>query len=278
MSVAFDPAPPRPGEAPALPPLLTGVRVDAAVDPMTKAIAAAASGVDAGTLFWADREDRLDAAIVFAPETPLRQALPIFYAAAVGLGDALGALAPPEVAVTWVWPDRVRVNGADAGALRLAAATDDAKAEPDWLVVAVTLQIDSLDQVHGCEPGRRPDVTSLRDEGCAELSRTRLLESWSRHLLVWTNRLLDDGFRPVHDAWRIRAERLGEPVTLSHQGRLRRGAFLGLDEDGAMLLRDAEGTEALSLSGALAAPRSWPPAAPIDPAPGPSGAPTGEAR
>lgn len=263
MSVAFDPAPAEPGAAPVFPPLLSGVAVAAGADPMAKAIGAAASGVDAGAVFWSEREDRLDAAVVFAPETPLRTALAMVIAAEVALGDALGALAPPEVGVTWVWPDRARVNGADAGVFRAAASTRDLDAVPNWLAVAATVQIASLfdDGVTGIEPGRRPDLTSLYDEGCATISRTRLLESWSRHLLHWVHRWEADGLRPLHDAWRGRAEGIGATGRFQIGGRAEEGVFVGLDEDGALLLRDASGAAtALALAEMLDAPRTWPPA------------------
>lgn len=272
MSVAFDPAPPLPGEEPVFPPLLSGERIPGDRDPLAKAIGAAAAGVDAGTVFWADREDRLDAAIVFAPEAPLRQALAMVYAVEIGLGDALGALAPPEVAVTWIWPDRVRVNGADAGILRVEASTRDPEAVPDWLAVAVTLQIEGLAEVHGAEPGTRPDLTSLREEGCAEISRTRLLESWSRHMLLWVHRWLSDGFRPLHDGWLPRADGVGESVRLGLGDGPREGVFLGLDEEGALLLRGGSGTEALSIAALLDAPRLWPPKDMFEPAAAPEGA------
>lgn len=254
MSVAFDPAPRPDGAEPSFPPLMTGVRLAAGVDPLAKAVAAAdgPDGVAGGTVFWADREDRLEAALALAPETALNAAMAMLFAAANGLGDALGALAPPEVAVTWEWPDLVKVNGAECGAFRVDAATRDPSATPNWLVVAVSVHVAAS---AAAEPGVDPTVTALAEEGCAEIGRTRLLESWSRHTLVWINRWLEDGFRPIHDAWVARVERRGEPVAFTFGGQTRRGVFLGLDEAGGMLLKTESGTESLPLTGLLGHPR-----------------------
>lgn len=256
MSIAYDPAPSAPDAEPVFPPLLRGEAAPPGADPLARATARAASGVEAGTIVWSPRLDVLDVAAVLAPETSLKKAQAMHYAMALGLGDALGALAPPEVAVMWRWPDGVLINGARAGALRMEASGRTPDAEPDWLVTAVTLQIAPF----GEDPGRRPDVTSLWDEGCADLTRLRLLESWSRHFLSWIHRWDEDGFRPLHDAWRGRAEGLGETMRVAHAGREREGVFVGLDEEGDLLLRDDATTHALPLLAMMDHPAAWPPA------------------
>lgn len=256
MSIAYDPAPTPDGAEPSFPPLLTGVRLPHGVDPLTKAAAAASSaeGVDAGTVFWSARADALDAAIVLAPEAPLGDAMAMVLAAANGLGDALGALTPPEVSVTWEWPDRLKVNGADCGAFRIEAAARDAEATPAWLAIGVTVQIQSSSRE---EPGADPTKTALVEEGCADLTRTRLLESWSRHTLVWINRWLDDGFRPLHDAWVGRVERRGETIGSDYGDGAAEGVFLGLDERGGMILKTTTETVVRPLTEMLDKPRRW---------------------
>ena len=67
----------------------------------------------------------------------------------------------------------------------------------------------------GQQPGDDPDRTVLIEEGCSEVEPVRLLESWSRHLLVWMNTLLEDGMTKVHADWRSRAFNLGEDVTVT---------------------------------------------------------------
>ena len=115
-------------------------------------------------------------AIVLAPEEPLRTALRVSFAATLGVNDAVGALAPPEVALHLVWPDRIKVNGALCGYMTAHADTDDPDAEPDWLILgldlAVTPQFSS--------PGDAPDKTTLHDEGCGDIAAPDLIEAWAR--------------------------------------------------------------------------------------------------
>ena len=228
-------------ETPSFPPLLRGEETMPGMDPFAKAVASAALGTDPGLVCWARDEAALRAALVLAPEAPLEQAIGVVFAVALGLGDALGALAPPEVAVHYVWPDGIKVNGADCGRLRAAASTTDPKLEPDWLVVGVDIPyLPPSDD----DPGRRPDQTCLAEEGCIDVTPPRLLESWARHTLVWIHRFMDDGFQGLHGAWRERAWEMGEELP---EG----GIFMGIDEMGGMLVKTARTTELRPLTAML---------------------------
>lgn len=259
MSIVDDPV--APDAVPALPPLLTGRETPSGVDPFARAIAAAAAGEEAGALYWSPDEDVLRMAVVFAPEIALGDAASMLFVAAVALNDSLGALGPPEMGVQHVWPDGVKVNGGWCGALRLASDAASAEETPDWMVVGVSL---SREMPADIDPGEAPDMTALAEEGCGGLSRVRLIESWSRHLLTWVHRWETDGPRPIFDAWLNRAEGRGAEVAFRHQDALRRGSFLGLSERGDMMLKTPEGTVTLPLLAILDAPRAWPPSLPRD--------------
>ncbi len=220
-------------EAPTFPPLLRGEETPRGQDPFAKAVAQAALGTKPGLVAWTRDEAAMRAALVLAPEAPLERAMTATFAVALGLGDALGSIGPPEVAVHYVWPATIKVNGGDCGALRAAASTTDPAAEPDWLVVGV--HVDYLLPT-GDDPGRTPEQTCLVEEGCIDVTPPLLLESWSRHTLSWINRWLDEGFRPLHDHWRARAWNMGEPLADG-------GLFVGLDDTGGMLVRTAKTTE-----------------------------------
>jgi len=225
---------------PVFPPLLKGERVPMHVDPFVKAMTQAIAGIDSGTIFWSENIETLKAALVLAPETKLADALQTLYVAQIGLAEALGALAPPEVPVQFVWPDRIKINGAFCGRFRMAAESIDPESEPNWLILGFELPF--VMQTSG-DPGEHPDETALYEEGCVEVSPTALLESWSRHTLVWLNRYLADGFAPIHEAWRGRCIGLGDHVTYP-----RDGVFAGIDDQGNQLLRDGPMTTVVRLS------------------------------
>ncbi len=236
-----------PDRAPQLPPLFEPVAVDGAIDPFDKAVSLASLGCDGGTLVHGIMLDMFRAAVVFAPEVELEEAMAVFCACGIGFSNALGALAPPEVAVHLEWNGAVRVNGASCGRLRAGASTSDPAEQPDWLVVGIEIPL-----ILGADsPGLTPDRTALFLEGCGDVDPVRLLEAWARHTLVWINRWSEDGNEPLHAEWRSMAHGLGEEVMVTISGKERRGTFLGVDERFGMLLREDETTRLLPLSALL---------------------------
>ena len=217
------------------PPLLTGVAVPG--DP-TEAAIEAADAADPGTVFYGLDPDVMRAAILLAPEEPLSQAIRVSFAVALGLNDAIGALAPPEVAVHLAWPDRILVNGASAGGLRACANTADPDAEPDWLILALSLDLAPRDT-----PGETPDQTSLADEGCADVTSQDLIEAWGRHMMNWLHIYLTDGFEPLHREWRSKAHAFGETTTYPQKGQI-----IGIDENGGLILKTETATICLPLT------------------------------
>ena len=51
------------------------------------------------------------------------------------------------------------------------------------------------------------------------------------------NRFLDEGLLPIHNAWHEKCEDVGKKITYPKQGE-----FIGLDENGNMLLKNSNNT------------------------------------
>ncbi len=224
---------------PVFPPLLQGTPVQGGEDPFDRLQAMAVLGCDAGIVAHSIQADRIRVAIVFAPEVELKNALAMLPLCEVGFQNALGALAPPEVAVHLSWDGLISVNGATCGRFKVAASTDDPNQVPDWLIVGWELALLQT----GDAPGENPDITALYDEGCADVSPITLLESWSRHMLTWLNRWEEDGNAPLHNEWMGLLQNVGEAI--AQDGRS--GVFVGTDENFGMLLRDEKETHLIPL-------------------------------
>jgi biotin-(acetyl-CoA carboxylase) ligase len=166
----------------------------------------------------------------------------VAYVTMVAVGDALGALIPPAIPVGFGWPDRIVLNGAPIGGIRLLAArTGDADGVPDWMVAGVTLAFKALPG--GGEPGRVAHRTTLDMEGCGDMTVTAFLESFARHFLYWMNRWQEDGFTRVKLAWLERAAGYGA----KNQGMETAGPWtarrlVAMDEDGGVRF-DENGAE-----------------------------------
>lgn len=214
--------------------------VQGAIDPLEKAQAEALRGCDAGLVVYNLAADMLRAAIVFAPEMPLKDATTMLPLCGVGFQNALGALAPPEVAVHLEWAGGIRINGASCGGLHVAASDDDPETVPQWLVVGLTLPILPISE----DTGLTPDQTALYAEGCADVDPAALLEAWVKHSLVGINTWDSAGPQSLHAEWRGLAHGIGEPVKIAGL----QGSFLGVDERFGMLIRNNETTHLVPLT------------------------------
>lgn len=230
-------------EALHFPPLMSGEAVGP--DVLQDAQMRAVKGVEAGRICYNLGTNRISAAIILTPEVPLREAMGMLPLCAVGFQNALGALAPPEVAVHLEWAGAIRVNGARCGHFEVAAATTEPDVQPDWLVVGFVLPL----WPESDRPGDTPDETALYAEGCADVSAPRLVESWARHTMAWIARWEDEGVAPVHAEWRGLAHGMGEDITMGG----RTGTFLGVDEHFGMLLRAGDTTHLIPLTDLLEA-------------------------
>ena len=226
---------------PTFPPLLNGIPVDRHGDPFAEARAKAVGGeAAAGDSFWSRDAGRCRVAIVLEPEVEAGRALQMLFAAMVALGDALGAIAAPEIGIYYRWPGGIMINGARVGGVSVALPEDTGGADvPDWMVVAVTLQIHG--NAEDLNPGLDPDNTSLYEEGGMDVTRTDLIESFCRHFLTWVNEWENEGFKGIHENWVGRFRALDEEVDLEHAGERHKGTFVGLDDLGNLLYRPDEG-------------------------------------
>ena len=205
----------------------------------------------AGTLVYVGRFDLVEFALVLEPDEPLKTARRSLYAGVAALGDALAVHAPPELPITFDWPDAVRVNGGLVGGARLAWPRDAHEDKPPaWLVFGAMIRTVAMGEE---EPGLRPLSAALEDEGFDDLGSGKLVESFARHFMVAVDAWQEQGFGAVAKNY------LGR---LSPESGMRRE----IAENGDLLVRrmatSAGGPERRSLLHALAEP-SW-----LDPATG----------
>lgn len=218
---------------PSLPPLFTFRPVPAACDPVAEAAAIAATGGDeTGLLLLSTRVDRLDCALVFNPERPVAEALKAVAVAGVALNDALGSIIPPQIAVTFGWPDRIMLNHALVGGFRMAFPEGYAEdAVPDWSVLGLTIDIQSDPIAAGAAVGTR---TSLKHEDIVDVGPVLMIESFTRHLLAWINRWETQGFDMIRHAWIGRADGFEQPIEFTLPGGAIKGRLIDIDDAGGI--------------------------------------------
>ena len=156
---------------------------------------AVAAQEGAGTVVHVGRFDLAEFAVILEPDEPLREARRALYAGCVALSDALAVFAPPERPIELAWPDAVRVDGGLVGGVQLAwpeGAPEDAV--PDWLVFGAMIRIVAMGEE---ESGLRPLGVALEEEGFDDVGSGRLVETFTRHLMVAVDTWRERGFDAV---------------------------------------------------------------------------------
>jgi hypothetical protein len=206
---------------------------------------ATAGETGAGLLVWVRRFDVAEFAVVLEPEEKLRTARRAHYVCMNALGDALAAHAPPEMPLSFDWPDAVRIDGVLVGGGRLGWPAGASEAEaPDWLVFAATIR---TAVIRADDPGMRPLLGALDELGFEAADAGEILASFARYLMA--------GF---HD-WSERGAAFATHRFLDRLPPAERARF-SLDEQGDLPERQDGGSKPIgsrSLAAALAAAPSW---------------------
>ena len=226
MSLYYELDPADENVEPQLPPLLSAEKVSKDIDVFQKAISSTKT-TDTGTVFYSEKSKMADIAILLNPEVDQKKCNQMIYVLTVAAGDAIGALAPPEVIVTHSFPGYIFLNKGEAGVVNFAIDSQKEEDEiPEWLVLGFKLKIKQFDDMEKDHPD--PDITSLETEGAGFVSRTRLIESVCRHFLAWLNQWEEEGFAPVIKMWNQRIENDKE-INLADGERAK---FITVDENG----------------------------------------------
>ncbi|SON55293.1 Bifunctional protein BirA [Hartmannibacter diazotrophicus] len=230
-------------------------------DVVRLAIEGARSGdLGAGDLLWSLRTTHAQAAIVLEPEVPFSEAVQAVPLLMVSIADALGAIGPPNLAVTLRWPQTVLVNGADVGRVGLWVPPETGADDiPPRLVVDFSVAVDREEALN--DPGLNPGTTVLFEEGCGDLDRSQILGAVARHFLARLDEWQEEGFALARRSFLACADGLGRDVEVPLHGRSLQGRMAGLDPSGGFQLDTNDARMVIHLSDVFR--RSMQPLAPV---------------
>lgn len=225
---------------------MTGHMLTTGQSPARKAASGATKNkYSAGDILWIKDKLTLDYAIVLEPDVDRTKALDMVFTQMVALGDAIGAIAPPEVGITYHWPNHILANGAKVGTVSVILSDDDdADGCPNFMIIATEIAVRPRQE--DINPGLDQSRTTLWDEGCAELDALQVLDSAARHFMTWIHTWEEDGFQPILVNLDQRMEKNHE-ITIGEKT----GTYLGLDEQANLLLKTDSGTDVIAVSDAL---------------------------
>lgn len=177
---------------------------------------------------WTSPPGNLYVSLLLRPECPISAAAQISLVAALGLGDAIGALTD-EGRIQNKWPNDVLVDGKKiAGLLLESSGAENPLVE--WVIVGCGVNIAQMPDVADYETTCLNAAAERNVPVAACL--TGFLSAFDTRYETWRR----DGIGPIREAWLSRAAGLGREITVRLPNREMRGVFEGMDSSGALVL------------------------------------------
>jgi BirA family transcriptional regulator, biotin operon repressor / biotin---[acetyl-CoA-carboxylase] ligase len=163
------------------------------------------------------------------------QASQLTFLSAVAVAEAIEDTS--KIRPTIKWPNDLLVRGKKVAGLLNEMSAETEKV--NFIILGIGININMKESQF--PPDLRHPATSLEIEAGHPLSRLAL----TRNLLQSLDRLyhsyLADGYEPIRAEWLRHADMIGRTIRVSFQDKEVMGEAAGIDDDGALLLRHADG-------------------------------------
>jgi len=179
---------------------------------------------------WESPTGNLAATLLIAPGRPAGECAQLSFVAALADAETVAHFAPrSEVKVKW--PNDVLADGRKISGILLESASSGSE-QPQWLAIGIGMNLVVF------PTGTEFPATALAALGVTPpLPRealTKLAAAWAGWYEVWRSQ----GFAAIRDAWLARAANLGGRIRARLQSEETTGVFEGIDETGALILRE----------------------------------------
>ena len=183
---------------------------------------------------WHDPEGNFAASYLFRPEMPPAQAALYSFVTALALQEALTAATGRPDSFALKWPNDVLLHGAKLAGILLESAGP-------FLTIGIGVNLAAHPDA---DAGALRPVSLLGETGL-RVAPEEFLDLLAPAFAHWQTQFTTYGFAPIRTAWLARAARLGEKITARTVTDSHEGAFEGIDDTGALLLRSAHGLRAI---------------------------------
>jgi BirA family biotin operon repressor/biotin-[acetyl-CoA-carboxylase] ligase len=178
---------------------------------------------------WMSPKGNLMSTLLLNPQRPVAECAQLSFVSAVAASDVVAHYAP-EAEVKVKWPNDVLTNGRKISGILLESAS--AGAAPYFLAIGVGINLAHF------PPDTEFPATSLAALGVSPPPGIDVLTQLATHFAKWYEIWRQQGFASVRDAWLARAANLGGPIRARLTKGAMSGVFEGIDETGALLLRE----------------------------------------
>jgi BirA family biotin operon repressor/biotin-[acetyl-CoA-carboxylase] ligase len=184
---------------------------------------------------WSSESGNLAATLLMTTNRPPVQAAQITFVAALAVADLIDAFTVGGGAIKW--PNDVLIDGAKASGILVESGP-----HPEgglWLAIGIGVNL-----AHHPEDTERPSTSiaaHLRPDIAYPPSAESALSVLAEAFAEWQGRWDTLGFAPVLEAWKTRAFGLDGPCVARLGHETLTGMAEGVEDDGALRLRLADG-------------------------------------
>lgn len=228
----------------------------------TRARELAADGAIEGTVVVADTQSNgrgrrgrqwhspanvnLYTSIILRPDMPPERAPTITLLCAVALAEAMERFVTPK-RPSVKWPNDILINGK-----KVAGILTEMNSEPDKIHHIIVGMGVNLNMEASALPTELSEIaTSLREVSGKTIDMAKFTAELYSSLEKWYTLCLLKGFKPVLDKWQSYFDRVGTEIKVSGQaaGSSQEGICMGIDDDGALLIKTGSGVVERVVSG-----------------------------
>ncbi|HSZ73863.1 MAG TPA: biotin--[acetyl-CoA-carboxylase] ligase, partial [Rhizomicrobium sp.] len=192
---------------------------------------------------WQSPLGNLAATLLIDPGKPAAECAQLSFVAALAASDMI-ASAAPRVDIRVKWPNDVLAEGRKIAGILLESASTGA-APPQWLAIGIGINLKHF------PPDTEFPATSLVAIGAAPPMPREALAALASAFAKWYEVWAMRGFAPIREAWLARAAGLGARIVARLSNGEATGVFEGLDETGALILREAHGRTRVIAAGEI---------------------------
>ncbi len=182
---------------------------------------------------WETGSGNLAATLLMTTDRPAGEAAQLSFVAALAAADLAESCLPPGL-VSVKWPNDLLIAGRkSAGILVESGARADGRL---WLAVGIGINL-----VSGPEAAERPATTFAEHMDGAPPAPQAALSVLAASFETWRSAWAAQGFPAIAQGWARRAHGLGQACVARLPNETVEGVAEGMDPDGALRLRLADG-------------------------------------
>lgn len=182
---------------------------------------------------WDSPGGNLAATLFLRPERAAGECAQLSFVAALSAADALARFAA-NADIRLKWPNDVLADGRKVAGILLESASTGGETLA-WLAVGIGVNLAEF------PPDTEFPATSLAALGAAVPAPADALAALAGEWAKWYEAWRKNGFSLIRDAWLARAAGLGTRIRARLQNEETSGVFEGIDPQGALILREAQG-------------------------------------